>query len=260
MKALYPLFEFVIDVNPPVPVDDGICITQNDIVVTELESYNMSEEDKNLLAMPYFCLKVDKNKQEPEIASISFVVASRLVKRTKVFIRYRVDNSTRLIKIRDDYPFASSPETTTLITSVELQRLCDLYRALNQFKQINNRALNAVYFLGLACRSRKWLESLLFYVNALETLTSATQQERNITDKFIDRIHNFIGHDEDELKEIYNKRSELVHGRSRWLSEEENLRLYLIAEKVCRKVFSKILLEENYVELFNDDLKRLNMF
>ena len=146
-----------------------------------------------------------------------------------------------------------------MITHLELQKSCKLFSALNFFKKINTRTSNAVYFLSMAYRSRKWLESLLFHVNALETLTSASERENNITEKFVNRIHNFIGYNKEDLGLIYNIRSELVHGRYKWVSGEENHRMNCIAEEVCRKVFSKFLLETNYSELFGDDNKRLNL-
>ena len=260
MIAKYPLFDLVSDIACPFKVGEGIYISTNDIDVEAIESYNMSTEDKKRLLEPFFCLIIDKNKHEPKVASITFIISSRLIKRSKVFIRYRVDNSSELVKVRDDYPFVTSSEATPVITPTEFQRLCRLFSGLNVFKTINTRTSNAVYFLGMAYRSRKWLESLLFHVCALETLTSASERERNVTNKFTDRIHNFIGYNKDELALIYKIRSELVHGRYQWESGEENLRLNRIAEEACRKVFSKILLETNYSELFKDDNKRLDMF
>ncbi len=260
MMAKYPLFDLVSDITCPFEVEEGICISTNDVNVEAIKAYNMSTVDKEHLLEPLFCLTIDKNKHEPKVASITFIISARLIKRSKVFIRYRVDNSSELIKIRDDYPFVTSPEATRMITPSEFQRLRKIFSALNIFKNIDTRTSNAVYFLSMAYRSRKWLESLLFHVCALETLTSASERERNVMNKFTDRIHNFIGYNKKELESIYNIRSELVHGRYQWESGEENLRLNCIAEEACRKVFGKILLETNYSELFKDDRKRLTLF
>jgi hypothetical protein len=260
MTAKYPLFDLVSDITCPFEVGEGLFICTNDIDVDVIESDNMSAEDKEHLLEPCFCLTIHKNKHKPEVASITFIISARLIKRSKVFIRYRVDNSRELIKIRDDYPCVTFPKTTRMITSSEFQRLCKLLYALDVFKNINTRTSNAVYFLGMAYRSRKWLESLLFHVCALETLTSASERETNVTNKFADRIHDFIGYDKDDIALIYNIRSELVHGRYQWKSREENGRLNRIAEEACRKVFGKILLETNYSELFKDDNKRLDLF
>ncbi len=260
MIAQYPLFELSSDLTCPFEVGEGIHISTNDIDVEAVRPDNMSTEDKYHLSEPSFCLVIDKNKHDPKVASITFIISARLTKRSKVFIRYRIDNSSELIKIRDDYPFVISPETTSEITASEFRQLCRLFSALNVFKNINARTSNALYFLSLAYRSRKCLESLLFHVNTLETLTSADERETNVTNKFTERIHNFVGYDKKDLKSIYDIRSELVHGRCQWESGEKAFHLNRIAEEVCRRVFSKILLETNYSELFKDDKKRLDLF
>ncbi len=235
--AKYPLFNLVSDVICSLDICDGIYISLNDIDVEAINPYNMSTEDKGHLSDPSFCLVIDKNKHKPELASITFIISCRLIKRSRVFIRYRVDNSTDLIKIRDDYSYVKSSDVTMMITHSELQKSCKLFPALNSFRNINTRTKNAVYFLSLACRSWSWLESLLFRVNALETLISASERENNIMKKFVNRIHDLIGYNKDDLELIYNIRSELVHGRYEWKSGEENLNLNRIAEEVCRKVF-----------------------
>jgi len=260
MIAKYPLFYLDSEITCPFDLGEGIYISTNDIDVEATKPANMSREDEIRLLDPLFCLAIDKNKHKPEVASITFIIAARLTKRSKVSIRYRVDNPMELIKVRDDYPFVTSPEATPLITPAEFQRLHRLFSALNSFRQLDIRTSNAVYFLSMAYRSRKWLESLLFHVCVLETLTSASERETNVTNKFIDRIHYFIGYDKEELASIYNVRSELVHGRYQCESRMENLRLYCIAEDVCRKVFGKILLETKYTELFEDDKRRLGLF
>lgn len=260
MTAKYPLFELVSDITCPFEIGEGIYISANDIDVEAIDSRNMSVEDKRCLLDPSFCLTIDEGKDKPEVASITFIISARLIKRSKVFIRYRVNHSNELIKIRDDYPHVISSETTPMITPSEFQQLCDLFSALNFFTKINTRTSNAVYFLSMACRSRKWTESLLFRVCVLETLISGSERESCVTKKFIDRIHNFIGYDKEKLELIYNIRSDLVHGRYRWESGKKNLYLNRIAEEACRKVFCKILLETNYTELFKDDKKRLDLF
>jgi hypothetical protein len=183
-----------------------------------------------------------------------------LLKRTKVSIRYRVDSSSEIRKIRDDYPFVTASNVTTAIKKAEFKTIAKLYAGLNKFKNINKRTGNAVYFLGLAYRSRGWLESLIFHVCALETLTSASKIEKEITQKFKKRIHNFIGYNEKKLEKIYNVRSELVHGRYSHKSVKEHLKLNRIAEAASRKMFTKILLNPNYLNAFRKNASRMKLF
>lgn len=183
------------------------------------------------------------------------------MKRTKVFIRYRIDDDRNIVsKIRDDYPFVTSSDVTSIINDEEFKRVSEIFGGLNFFKNISTRTSNAAYFLGQAYRSRKWLEALLFYVCVLETLTSSADREGGITEKFVNRIHNFIGYDKASLKKIYDIRSELVHGRYKWNSKDETLRLFRIAEEVCRSVFMRILSDEKILDSFKNDESRINIF
>jgi len=193
-------------------------------------------------------------------ASVTFMLSARLLKRSKVFIRYGVDSSNCFIPLRDDYIQVTSQNTTTEILESEFHKLSKIFTALDDFRRLNTRTKNAVYFFMLACRSRSALEAILFRVTALETLTSAQNRENGITKKFVDRIRSFIGFKEEDLKEMYDFRSSLVHGRYECKSLENNRHLSCFSDEVCRKVFSKILLECNYNELFSDDIKRMALF
>jgi len=261
MNAIYPLFDLITDTNSPTKIENGIIVLENDTEIEEIVSINLSQEDRHHIQGAQLCLSIDKNQHEPKQASIAFIISCRLLKRTKVFIRYRIDDDRKMVsKIRDDYPFVTSNDVSSKINDEEFKRISEIFAGLNIFKNISTRTSNAAYFLGLAYRSRKWLEALLFHVCALETLISSTEREDRITEKFVNRIHNFIGYDKASLKKIYDIRSELVHGRYKWNSEDENLRLFRIAEEACRSVFVKILLDEKILDSFKGDESRINIF
>jgi len=258
--SIYPLYELDSTVTPPAEIANGVGVISNNIDLQKINKTNVSKEDARHLADPKLCLQVNENVIPPEEASIAFIVSCRLLKRTKVFIRYRVDSSNEVRKIRDDYPFVTSRNVTTEIKGQEFKKIAKLYLGLNEFKALNKRTGNAAYFLGMAYRSRGWLECLIFHVCALETLTSASNREGKITQKFKERIHNFIGYDKDKLEKIYNIRSELVHGRYSYSSAKQNLKLFRIAEEVSRKVFSKILLNPKHLKAFVSDSSRMKLF
>lgn len=223
--SLYPLFElFATAARMPVRIDDGISIVVNSIDIDNIYKYNISEEDSYHIKRSSFCLQVDEEKIRAEEASLFFILACRLLKRTKVFIRYRIDSLNKMRKIRDDYPYVPSDDLTNSILDDEFKKNSKLYTIFNMFRSLNTRSGNASYFLSLAYRSRGWLESLIFHVCSLETLISAPNQEGGITEKFKTRINNFIGYDLSKLEKIYNVRSELVHGRYNHKSEDETLR------------------------------------
>jgi hypothetical protein len=260
MKATYPLFDLISDDISPTVIQNGIVVSPNEIEIEKIVSINISEEDKRHLSNAKLCLSVDDEVFIPKQASIAFIISCRLHKRTKVFIRYKVDGLNRVAKVRDDYPFVTSDDVTSRIDHSEFGRISEIFRGLFTFKNLTTRTSNASYFLSLAYRSRKWLEALLFHVCALETLTSGTEMESGATDKFVRRIHTFVGYDLTDLQKIYDVRSELVHGRYEWDSEEKNLELCRIAEEVSRSVFIKILLDKSHLDSFRNDEARLSLF
>ena len=261
MNAIYPLFGIETETENTIQIGNGITVSKNDIETEKLYSTNLSKEDIYHLQQAKHYLFVDKKQYVPEQASLLFIISCRLLKPTKVIIRYRIDNEKSIVsKIRDDYPFVPADDVTSIITNENFKNVSKIFEGLNYFKTISTRTSNAAYFIGLAYRSRKWLEALLFHVCALETITSSADREQGITDKFVDRIHNCIGYDKAALRKIYNIRSELVHGRYIAESEIENLKFFKIAEEVCRSVFMKILIDKTILDSFGTDEARMKIF
>lgn len=261
MHAIYPLFDIKTDSFDPKDITDGIRVLKNDVEIDKLYSVNLSKEDKHHIENAELCLSIDKNRYSPKKASIAFIISCRLLKNSKVLIRYRIDDDRNIVsKIRDDYSHVESENLTPVITDQEFKTVSTLFCGLTLFETLSIRASNAVYFLSLAYRSNKWPEALLFHVNALETITSSVNRENRITKKFVNRINNFIGYDPEALKSIYDLRSELVHGRLRWNSGDEIKRLLLVAEEVCRSVFKKLLLDNCLLASFRNDEERMKLF
>ncbi len=259
--SLYPLYGFCSDLKPPIEIDYGVSIVINEIDIGKINKLNVSKEDARRIKETEFCLSIDEDAIKPERASLLFIIACRLLKRTKALIRYRVNSANTVAKIRDDYPFVPAWNVTTFIKSKELKIISRLYFGLNTFSSLNKRTERASYFLSMAYRSRGWLESLLFYVCALETLTAASEREAGgLTEKFKSRINYYIGYDKNKLGRIYNIRSELVHGRYNYKSGEENLKLLRMAEAACKKVFTKILLTPEHLNAFANDSSRMKLF
>lgn len=261
MNALYPLFKIITEIENPIQIDDGITISKNIIETKKLYPMNLSKEDIHFINQAKLCLVVDKKLWEPEQASLIFILSCRLLKPTKIFIRYRVDDTKNIVlKIRDDYPYVPTEHATEKIEAEEFKVISTIFKRLNQFIIINSKTSNAAYFIGLAYRSRKWLEALIFHVCSLETLASSADIEHGITEKFVNRLHYFIGYDKDALRKLYNIRSELVHGRYLANSEDENLRHFIISEEVSRSSLLKILLNNEILNAFSKEDTRMNLF
>ena len=258
--SLYPLYDFDSDLTPPIEIDNGVSIVINEIDIGKINKINVSNEDAHHIQQAEFCLSIDEETIRPEKASLLFILACRLLKRTKIFIRYRVNSANMVVKIRDDYPFVTAWNTTTFVKSNQFKKISKLYIGLKKFSSLNKRTERASYFLSKAYRSRGWLESLLFYVCALETLTSASGKEKGLTEKFKTRIYNYVGYNKNKLDKIYNIRSELVHGRYNYKSKKDNLKFNRMAEAACKKVFTKILLTPEHLNAFANDSSRMKLF
>ena len=260
MKALYPLHYFQCNADYPIKIAEGLSVVSNTIDCDSLSSDFLSEYDKSNIDLTPLCLEIDSNVIRPEEASIAFILSCRLLKRTKVLIRYRIDDLKDVSIIRDNYPYVTSDDATNQIAENDYHTISKLYDGLLRFKRINTRTGNAIYFVSMAYRSWKWLETLIFHVCALETLTSASDRETGITEKFKRRINKFIAYDESKLGEIYDVRSELVHGRYSFETIEKNRNLRLTAEEVSRSVFNKILLSNHRLKAFRNDDTRMRLF
>lgn len=258
--SFYPLFKLYSDFNKTIEIDKGVSVVPNDIDINLIEESTISLVDKHHFKETSYCLRIDEDIVAPNEASLVFMLSCRLFKCTKVFIRYRLNSSKHKLCIYDLYPYIPSKETSIEITYEEFKKISTLYKNFNQFKDLSIRSGNICYFISLAYRADSWLESLIFFVCALETITSSDIQERGITNKFINRIYNFTGYDRSKLRSIYDVRSELVHGRYSSESKEKNLELMIIAEEVLRKTFVKILSNTEYLTDFKDSSKRLNIF
>ena len=256
--SLYPLFDLFTNLVDSFEIDKGISvIPQKNITINDA---TISDFDKLHYLGAYHLLRIDENVVNASQVSCNFIICCRLYKRSKVFIRYRLDAYNNNSIIFDLYNYIPSDDVTLEITAKEFKDIALIYKRFMKFKSLNTRCNNISYFIGLAYRSKAWLESLIFFVCALETITSSNKRENGVTEKFSSRINNFIGYNENDLKRIYNVRSELVHGRDKHESKKLNLELMIIAEEVLRKVLLKILNDESNLAIFTNDEKRLNLF
>lgn len=260
MKTLYPLHDLQCNADYPKKIAEGVSVVLNTIDCDNLDKTFLSDDDEYKITCTPLCLEINRDVIDPKEASIAFILSCRLLKRTKVLLRYRIDDSGKMFTVRDNYPYVTSDDATNRIADNDFQTISRLYDGLTKFKNISTRTGNATYFMSMAYRSWKWLETIIFHVCALETLISTSDRETGITKKFKSRINNFIAYDTSKLEEIYNVRSELVHGRYSFETIDKNRRLRLIAEEVCRSVFSKILLNNDCLEAFRNDDDRMRLF
>ena len=256
----YPLYELNTDLITSFGIDKGLSIVNNTIILGKTNVDSLSKKDKRHIKEAKYCLSIDQEIISLEGASVLFMLSCRLLKRTKVFIRYHINHKNEVFQIIERYPYVTARNATKRITQTEFKKIRKIYLGLKRFQSLNRRASNATYFLLMAYRSKNWLESLIFHVCALETLTSGKKRESYITQKFVDRVHNFTGYNKKRLEKIYNIRSELVHGRYNNKDTSKHLIFNRTAESACRKMFVKILLDSNNFNAFANDISRLKLF
>jgi hypothetical protein len=256
----YPLYQLTTDLTTPFEIDNGVSIVNNNIILGKRNVANLSKKDKLHIKEAKYCLSINQDIVSPGEASVLFMLSCRLLKRTKLFIRYHINHNNEVLQITDRYPYVTAWNATTQIRNEEFKKIKKIYLSLQNFQSLNRRAINATYFLLMAYRSRSWLESLIFHVCALETLTSGKKRESKITKKFVDRVHNFTGSNKQRLEKIYNIRSELVHGRYNTKDTDQHLVFNRTAESACRKMFVRILLNSHNIKAFANDSSRLKLF
>ena len=258
--SYYPLFDLETDLEQSFELTKGVYIELFNIENFKLDNNSVSKYDKMHLSESLICLKIDESQVCPKEMITYFMICCRLYKHSKFIIRYRIDSNNQVSSVCDDYSHIESDDTTNQINVDEFKKISILINRFIKFSKINKRTHNIAYFLKMAYQANSWLESLIFFVCALETITSASEFEYDITNKFKIRINNFVKHNESKLELIYNTRSELVHGRYDSESDEENLKRLIIAEGITREVCLKILNNNSIIECFKDDDKRCNLF
>ena len=84
MNIIYPLFQFETEIEEPVQIGTGVSISKNEVDTEKLYPTNLSKEDLHYIKNANHFLFIDKNKHEPEQASLIFVLSCRLLKPTKI--------------------------------------------------------------------------------------------------------------------------------------------------------------------------------
>ncbi len=258
--SLYPLQQIWILHSLPIQIANGISIVNNDINIENYDTPNISEIDRVTIKDAKCCLSIDDSLFEPKEASYIFIAASRLLKHSQVWVKYHFKASHKISISIDNYNFLEVDDTTQTVTEDEVTNLCKLFSNLNRFSSISGRLRNALYFLSRAYLNYDRLESLLFLVFAMETIISAQQQELRSTDIFVNRIYNFTGFNQDDLRCIYNVRSEMVHGRYNPQNRDVSLNLLRIADSASRKTFLKLLLDDKNINAFANEATRMLLF
>lgn len=255
----YPLFNLYIEEDQlPIRLEPGVSIELNNINCQNEDYFEHSKVDIAYLKDTQLVLKVSEQHGSAKV-SLQFMLACRLLKRTEVFLRYKYWEKKDICKkVFDDYPVIVQGVDHEIMPN-EIDELKVLYSRIELFRKKNTRFNNVIYFVSLAYRSMGWLETLLHFVNAIETVSSSNQFENKTTQRFSKRVEKTSTLKMSEATEIYEIRSKLVHGRL--FAEENNeqakesLRLAELSERACREILKPILLGETFDQFQNEDVR-----
>jgi len=190
---------------------------------------------------------------------------SRLVRPTSIGVRC----AARLIFDADDNLMEIAPanldigvrawvadESRNWLRDEDLPRL---RRLVDRFdpEVLSSRPQRAFWFFEHACRTL-WIDVRWPLMTiALEALVHTDR--RHSTRQFVERILTLSGRiggpevSEDELREIYDRRSHLAHGAGLGALDAEARRLYLKMEAVLRRILEAIVLEPATAAIFEDE-------
>lgn len=182
-----------------------------------------------------------------------------------VLMRAQHDDITPIIKYRlcDDghhnariCPMARNPNRPKFYEVFDLTKLSMVDRTCGSLLRSEKtadtpRIKNAFFFLFRSYHSIKWVESFLLLMCVLESLFS-NESKGGATKAITYRVPRFLSDfyvcDEATMKNLYDVRSKIAHGKIQADNESENLdRLYkleMIVNKCIQKLFADSLLPE----------------
>lgn len=220
MRIVMPLFDFVNEDSEEFDFSDGKYGLRKFNAEGEIpEVPGLSELDIGYIKQESWALvaeETDLNKYKEEINIL--LLSFRIYKLARVFIKYRlckekVDYCYRLNDImRPVLPKSSS----RLITLADLRKINRGFVDLLKMHTISNRTRNAIYFMYRGFCSGKMLDSFVFLMSALESLFS-NEERFGATKTICSRVSKFLnykpGYKYKDIKELYDLRSEIVHGK-----------------------------------------------
>lgn len=154
--------------------------------------------------------------------------------------------------------------TTEEFSTNDLNEIKNVFNALSNFEMVAPRTKHAVNFLFLAYTSYYWMEVFIILMTTIETLVSPSD-ERQITKRIIKRVRGIINDPKicsgNKIKDLYDLRSNIVHGRileNNNFEEHKNdlndLQLIVLTafQKILSNDFKSIYKNEESKEKFFD--------
>ena len=251
MRVVMPLFEFQIDPDSLEFVfsDGRLSIRRfdDDKHLSDLDIF--SKQDRRDIEQERWAIVAEGDDLSGYETDISMLLMTfqLLSNRITPFIKFRLSEDHGLARRMNDtamhirlrgylyqtYSFKDFPHIDAV------------YMMLRKAEQTSVRLKNAFYFLYRAFHSYQWVDSFLFYMNALEALFSLDTKgpaTKTICERASKLLKAPKKWSEKTIEDLYGVRSRIAHGRLEARPNSiTNLRLLKKMERLTKLCFRKLI-------------------
>ena len=220
-------------------VPDIKLFSEQDIGVMEFQSWALVAEAENL----------EHYKEEINCLLLSF----KIYKLARVFIKYRLckEDIDCCFRLNDCLHIVMPNESNKVIALNDLDIINEGFSKLLQMEAISNRTHNTIYFMYRGFCADKMIDSFVLLMCSIESLFS-DEERFGATKTICSRVSKFLdckpGYEYKDIKELYDLRSKIVHGKV--IAEDEikgQLNTLYKLQYVLVECMKKMLDEELYL-------------
>ena len=217
-----------------------------------------SKQDLNYIKNTIWVIETNKRNSLNISEEINLIlIAIKIFFRKSTYAKYRIckDNILKCRRLTEAQSFTDTESYEPLEYS-DLGKIDYGFECLKEMRSISNRTYNALYFLYRGFYSYQWRDSYIFLICVIESLFSKNTAGGN-TNKICKRVSRFIddiNYNEDKIRNIYNLRSDLIHGRITLDDKSENnIKKVSELEDLVIRIVEKILNEKIYLHYQSDE-------
>ena len=229
----------------------------------------LSEMDRAHISREKWWLVAEDPRTNFRTETNLMLICMRILKRRAPFIKFRIceQDERHCGKLNETMGPVSKSDASVisgdgLFTAQDLRWVDQATARMVQMDKVSNRTHNAIYFLFRGCYLRMWVDTFMLWMASLESLFSR-DQGGSATRTICSRASNFLevesGATYDDVKYLYDIRSQMVHGRlpltEDRAGERANIDKLAHLERILLDCFRKFLDEEAYVH-FSDPENR----
>ncbi|MBW8003201.1 MAG: hypothetical protein FVQ80_14470 [Planctomycetes bacterium] len=220
MRIVMPLFDFSKESSEEYMFSGGKYALRRFDVADEVPDIELfSERDIGVMEFQSWALVAEAENLEHYKEEINRILLSfKIYKLARVFIKYRLcKEDIKCCSILNDYLHIVMPdESNRVIALNDLDVIDKGFSKLLQMDTISNRTHNAIYFMYRGFCAHKMIDSFVLLMCAIESLFS-NECRSGATRTICSRVSKFLdcksGYGYEDIEELYNLRSKIVHGK-----------------------------------------------